>query len=170
MKLISDRLYGDQRAYIGAISVIMTHDRAEPTAAICTAITVDGNPCWTPIVGVITHGWLTFQPDPTKLVPGEWCWPVTQPPITAESYKEVRQRAACGGLTAKTALKKARGEIDGAVKICGGDMTYFGPCCHATCRERATGRDAQTREWCDAHVPEGVKVWKVPQAASHGTG
>lgn len=163
MKIITDERYGQHRAYITSLAVIWIPGTHGPTAAIC--VSIEGGPAWRAFDdNDATCHHYNFQPDPGALRPGEWCWPVTQPPVTAESVREVCRRSGAGLSTAKTALTMSRGEIDGAVELCGGCAAFFGRCCYLGCQEVATGRDAQAREWCDAHVPKGVEVW-IPTRA-----
>lgn len=77
MKLITDTVYGHQRAHIGAIAVIMTSGtHGMPTAAVCVGFD-DDSPAWYSFRDSGIPRCYIFQPDPSKLQPGEWCWPAS---------------------------------------------------------------------------------------------
>lgn len=78
MKLITDDTYGHQRAYVGAIAVVWQEGSGHPSVAVCSEIREPDRIVWL----ALTHASgnsaseVVFQADPSKLRPGEWCWPV----------------------------------------------------------------------------------------------
>lgn len=105
---VTKKVFGGKRVYLTAAAVVFPEQYVRPTAAVCTDIGQDGDsdegePRWS--FDDQQDIQLRFQPDPTKLSEGEWCWPVTSLPVTPEMMKAVRDETQCS----MQAAKRARG-------------------------------------------------------------